>query len=146
MQIGVETSRAVENKRIFVVDADDITRAVLQFMLQDENETHDLIGLEEAYAKGREWPPDLLLLGLTIVQERGAGILADIARELPGARIVLVADAGDGATARRHLNHGAHAVLTKPLTVEGVRRAVDLQLGRTKPSLVQLQLAPVRPQ
>ena len=65
MQIGVETSRAVENKRIFVVDDDDITRAVLQFMLQDENETHDLPTLTDAFANGQ---PDLLLLGISIVE------------------------------------------------------------------------------
>ena len=42
MQIGVETSRAVENKRIFVVDDDEIIRAALQFMLHDEYETHEV--------------------------------------------------------------------------------------------------------
>ena len=42
MQIGVETSRAVENKRIFIVSDDEIARAALQFMLHDEYEAHDL--------------------------------------------------------------------------------------------------------
>ena len=42
MQIGVETSKAVENKRVFVVDSDEITRAALQFMLHDENEVFPL--------------------------------------------------------------------------------------------------------
>ncbi len=42
MQIGVETSRAVENKRVFLVSDDEITRAALQFMLHDEFEAHDL--------------------------------------------------------------------------------------------------------
>jgi len=36
MQIGVEVSRAVENKRIFVVEDDEIIRSALQFMLHDE--------------------------------------------------------------------------------------------------------------
>lgn len=52
MQIGVETSRVVENKRVFVVDDDEITRAVRQFMPQDESETHDLQSLGDAYKKG----------------------------------------------------------------------------------------------
>jgi KaiC/GvpD/RAD55 family RecA-like ATPase len=51
MQIGVEISRAIENKRIFVIDSDEITRAVLQFMLHDENETHELASVEDAIAK-----------------------------------------------------------------------------------------------
>jgi hypothetical protein len=46
MQIGIESSRAIENKRIFVVDGDEIDRAVPQFMLHDENETYELAGLE----------------------------------------------------------------------------------------------------
>ena len=64
MQIGVETSRAVENKRVFLVSDDEITRAALQFMLHDEFEAHDLADLSAAYAKGAEWKPDLLLWAL----------------------------------------------------------------------------------
>jgi hypothetical protein len=45
MQIGVESSRAVENQRVFVVSGDEITRAVLQFMLHDEYETHEFADL-----------------------------------------------------------------------------------------------------
>src|SRR6266545_848934 len=36
MQIGVETSKAVDQRRVFVIDEDEITRAALQFMLHDE--------------------------------------------------------------------------------------------------------------
>ena len=42
MQIGVETAKAVDQRRVFVVDEDEITRAALQFMLHDEIETHEL--------------------------------------------------------------------------------------------------------
>ena len=45
MQIGVETSKAVDQRRVFVVDHDEITRAALQFMLHDEIETHELASL-----------------------------------------------------------------------------------------------------
>ncbi len=70
MQIGVESSRSVENKRIFVVGSNEIDRAVLQFMLQDENETHELPSLDEAFAKARDWKPNLILLGMDLVKER----------------------------------------------------------------------------
>ena len=50
MQIGVETSKAVDQRRIFVVDEDEITRAALQFMLHDEIETHELASLDAAIA------------------------------------------------------------------------------------------------
>jgi DNA-binding response OmpR family regulator len=142
MQIGVETSRAVENKRIFVVDDDDITRAVLQFMLQDDNETHDLPGLAAAYAKGAQGRPDLVLLGLPIVTSGGAALLAAIGARWPGTRILLVTEPGQEAAASGFLKAGAHGVLSKPFTVEAVRRKVDIQLGRVAPSLIQLQLVP----
>jgi DNA-binding NtrC family response regulator len=135
MQIGVETSRALENKRVFVVDNDDITRAVLQFMLQDDNETHDLPTLAEAYAKGQ---PDLLLLGCSILDTEGPGLFASIAQRWPGTRMLLIAGSANDTAPRT----GAHGVLVRPFTVESVRQKVDIQLGRIVPSLVQLQLVP----
>ena len=135
MQIGVGTSRAVENKRVFVVDDDGITRAVLQFMLQDDNETHDLPTLADAYAKGQ---PDLLLLGLSVLETEGPGLLEAIGQRWPRTRILLIAGSDQDTAARA----SAHGVLSRPFTVEAVRQKVDIQLGRTVPSLIQLQLVP----
>jgi DNA-binding NarL/FixJ family response regulator len=135
MQIGVETSRAVETRRIFVVDDDDITRAVLQFMLQDDNETHDLATLADACAKGQ---PDLLLLGVAAAE--AAGPLRLLLERWPGTRILLIADSHQDPRARNLLQEGAHGILAKPFTVETVRRNVDVQLGRIVPSLIQLSL------
>jgi DNA-binding response OmpR family regulator len=140
MQIGVESSRAVENKRIFVVDSDEITRSALQFMLHDENETHELASLEHAYAKAIDWKPDLLLLGVGVVEEKGIDVLSDIAAKLPAAKIMLVAGAADDALARRCLKSGAHDILPKPLTIESVRYKVDVLLGRRKLPMLSLDL------
>lgn len=139
MQIGVETSRAVENKRIFVVDDDDIIRTAAQFMLQDDNETHDLATLKDAYEKGT---PDLLLLGLSIVESGGPELVRSIAERWHGVRILLIAGAAEDAAAHGYLKAGAHGVVTAPFTVESIRRKVDIQLGRSRPSLIQLQLVP----
>ncbi len=144
MQIGVETARAVENKRVFLVSDDEITRAALQFMLHDEFEAHDLADLSAAYAKGIEWKPDLLLLGLEIVEARGAAVLREIAAKLPGVKIMLVAGSGEDALARTYLTKGAHSVLTKPLTVEGVRRKVGIVLGQGTNAMVQLSIPPAK--
>lgn len=130
MQIGVETSRAVENKRVFVVDSDEIDRAILQFMLHDENETHELASLAAAFDKAREWKPDLILLGLGIVQENGTGLFGEIASQAPGANIVVVTGTASDPLAQACLKSGAHALLVKPFTVESVRGKVDLMLGR----------------
>ena len=116
MQIGVEASRAVGNKRVFVVDDDDITRAVLQFMLQDENETHDLPTLNAAFGKAADWPPDLILLGMSVV-DADPSALASIGQRLPRAGVLLVTEVGGETAAQRFVGNGAQGVLSKPLTV-----------------------------
>jgi DNA-binding NtrC family response regulator len=128
MQIGVEISRSIENKRIFVIDSDEVTRAALQFMLHDENETHELASVAEAIAKCDGRKVDLILLGRAIALEHGAGVFDEIARQIPGTKVLLVADSADDA--QDCLQLGAAGVLVKPLTVESVRLKVDTALGR----------------
>lgn len=135
MQIGVESSKAVDNKRLFVVDNDDITRMALQFMLHDENETHDLPTLEAAFDKSIEWKPDLLLLGIDVVRERGVDVLALIRTRLADTKILLVSGNRDDPVVTQCQEAGIDGLLLKPLTVEDVRRKVDGLLGRKRASI-----------
>ena len=89
MQIGVETSRAVENKRIFVVDSDEVVRAALQFILHDENEAHELASLKEAFAIRAGRHVDLVLLGSGIVREKGFGVFTLIAGNNSSPRLCI---------------------------------------------------------
>jgi CheY-like chemotaxis protein len=130
MQIGVETSTAVDNKRIFVVDENEIMRAAVQFMLHDENETHEAPSLEWAYDKARDWPPDLIILAEALVRERGTGLLKEIAERLPDTKILVIVDSATDGFGKQCLADGADGVLIKPLTIEFVRRKVDVLLGR----------------
>jgi DNA-binding response OmpR family regulator len=131
MQIGVETSKAVDQRRVFVVDHDQVTRAALQFMLHDEIETHELGSLEEAYDKGTEWlKPDVLLLGVSFLKEKGVELVAELKAKFPGVRILIVCDKSDEAAAVNGMKAGAHGALVKPLTIESVRKKVDTILGR----------------
>jgi len=140
MQIGVETSRAVENKRVFVIDSDEIDRAVLQFMLHDENETHELASLAAAFAKARDWKPDLVLVGLGIVREDGVELFGELAKRAPGAKVVVVTEMAGDPLAQACLDSGAHALLAKPFTVESVRGKVDLMLGRGGTDFIPVSL------
>jgi CheY-like chemotaxis protein len=130
MQIGVETSKAVDNKRIFVVDENEIIRAAVQFMLHDENETHEAPSLEWAYDKARDWPPDLIILAEALVRERGSGLLKEIAQRIPDTKILVIVDSATDGFGKQCLADGADGVLIKPLTIEFVRRKVDVLLGR----------------
>ena len=141
MQIGVESSRAVENKRVFVLDSDEITRAVLQFMLHDENETHEIATVAAAYEKAASWKPDVILLGMPVVRELGVGVVGELCERIPGVKIAIVAESSADATAQSCLKQGAHSLLAKPLTIEGVRRKVDILLGRRTALSIPVRVA-----
>jgi CheY-like chemotaxis protein len=142
MQIGVETSKAVDQRRVFVVDDDEITRAVLQFMLHDEIETHELASPEEACEKGIGWlKPHVVLLAVSFLKQRGNALIGELAEKFPGVRILIVCEKSDEAIAMAGLKAGAHGALVKPLTLEAVRKKVDTILGRGGGSpLVQLSV------
>lgn len=140
MQIGVESSRAVENKRVFVIDGDEITRAVLQFMLHDEYETHEFAELARAYDKAVDWKPDAVLLSIDLIEVYGAAVITEMRARIGGVRIAVVCDRADDPAARRCLGRGAHSLLAKPLTIESVRRKVDLLLGRRSALAIPIQV------
>jgi DNA-binding response OmpR family regulator len=134
MQIGVETSKAVDQRRVFVVDDDEVTRAALQFMLHDEIETHELASPEEAYEKvgTDDWlKPHVVLLGVSFLKTRGVGLVKEMVAKFPGVRILIVTEKSEEATAVDGLKNGAHGALVKPLTLEAVRKKVDTILGRS---------------
>jgi DNA-binding response OmpR family regulator len=136
MQVGVDISNSVENKRLFVVDTDEVTRMALQFMLHDENETHDLPSLDAAFAKSVDWKPDLLLLGVGVIHEQGIVTLQTIKSRIPGIRILLVTDSRDAPMTLACLQSGADALIVKPLTIEAVRKRVDSALGRKSKTFI----------
>jgi DNA-binding NtrC family response regulator len=139
MQIGVETAHAVDQRRVFIVEPDEITRAALQFILADEIETHEMSSPEEAYEKGQGWlKPHLMLLAARLVEVRGAGLVGELTQTFPGLRVLIVYDKQTEAPALEALKAGAHAALAKPLTIEAVRKQVDTVLGRGGAPLVQL--------
>jgi DNA-binding NtrC family response regulator len=142
MQIGVETSKAVDQRRVFVVDEDEVTRAVLQFMLHDEIETHELVSPDDAFEKGQDWlKPDLVLLGISWIQNNGMDVLNAFNKAYPGVRILIVCGKDEEKLAVEAMQAGAHGAIVKPLTIEAVRKKVDTVLGRGGGApLVQLNI------
>ncbi|MBI5260942.1 MAG: response regulator [Bradyrhizobium sp.] len=144
MQIGVETAKVMDQRRVFVIEEDEISRAALQFMLHDEIETHELASLEEAYTKGVDWlKPDVVLLGVSFVKDHGTELVAELSGNFPGVRILIVTGKADEAIAIEAMRAGAHGAVVKPLTVQAVRRKVDTVLGRAAAApLIQLSVMP----
>lgn len=130
MQIGVESQRAVENRRVFVIDDDDVVSAGLQFMLADELETHVFGTPAEALAKALAWPPELAIVGLGVLEQEGAAVVTQLRAALPGLRVLIVCFDADAPLVQEALALGAASTLLRPLKLENVRRKVDAQLGR----------------
>ena len=133
MQIGVDIQRSIENKRVFVVDNDEINSMGLQFMLADENETHVIPSVAAAIDKSQAWPPHLVLLGIGLVRSEGVTLVSLIKAAMNNVRILLVCDSADDSTVKEALAQGADGTLLTPLRIETVRRKVDSALGRAVP-------------
>ena len=138
MQIGVETSRAVDNKRLFVVDDDEITRAALQFMLHDENEAHEVPDVATALSKSEEMKPDLILLGVGLVRKEGVEVVNLLKSRIPDMKLLLVADNDTDLLINECRQNGADAVLVKPITIEATRKQVDRLLGRITRTVIPI--------
>jgi DNA-binding response OmpR family regulator len=133
MQIGVDAQRSVENKRVFVIENDEVNSMALQFMLADENETHTLDSIAAAIDKSRKWPPHLVLLGIGLVRAEGTTLIGQIKAAMSSVKILLVCDSADDALVKDALAQGADGTLLRPLKIETVRRRVNSALGRAVP-------------
>ena len=139
MQIGVESSRAVDNKRIFVIDDDEITRAILQFMLHDENETHELTDIDAAIHKAtQQGAPDVILLGEGILQQNSLSLFSTLKSRFNNVKLILVMAEKTNPLAAQARQQGADDILFKPLTVENTRKQVDRLLGRNTRSIIPI--------
>jgi DNA-binding response OmpR family regulator len=133
----LEPSRSAEARRIFVVESDEVVRSALQFILDDHAESDGFASPGQAVADASRLPPDVVLLGLGFVQNNGERLLAEIAQHWP-----IVADSVIDRVARTGPRWGAHDVLGKPITFDGVRRKVDALLADSKASPALLALLP----
>jgi Response regulator containing a CheY-like receiver domain and an HTH DNA-binding domain len=131
-----------EDDVIFVVEGDEVIRSALHFILDDQNETYSFATLALAYAGAGDVTPDLVLLGIDFLQNDGEGAMAGIARRLPGAKILIVADSVNDPLALKALRWGADGVLDKPISFDSVRRQVDGLLRRQNVSASMLGLLP----
>jgi DNA-binding NarL/FixJ family response regulator len=140
MPIDFEPHLLDTDNVIFVVESDEVIRSALHFILDDQNETYSFVTLGSAFAKAAEVAPSLVLLGIGTLQGDGERVLAEIATQLPGARILMVANSASDPLALSSLKWGAHGVLGKPITFDAVRCKVDALLGRRaiSPSLLGL--------
>ena len=69
MPIDPEPLLSEQDDIIFVVEADEVVRSALHFILDDQNETHSFASLDLAFAKSAEVSPYLVILGIDLLQK-----------------------------------------------------------------------------
>ena len=129
MQIGVDTQRAVETKRAFIIDVDDVSSMALQFMLADELEVNVVGSSAEAMARAHGTSLDVILLGTSVIEAEGAQVMGVLRTAFPEVPIIACGPAGDEGVAQA-LAGGARSSITRPFKVEAVRQKVNAQIGR----------------
>ena len=142
MPIDLVPFTSGEDDIIFVVESDEVIRSSLHFILDDQNETHSFATLDLAYAGAGDVTPDLVLLGIDFLKDDGEGAVTGIARRLPGAKILIVANSVNDPLALKALRWGALDVLGKPISFDSVHRRVDGLLRNQKLSAAMLGLLP----
>lgn len=130
MQIGVDTQRAVETKRAFIIDSDDVSSMALQFMLADELEVNVFTGSAEALARAQGTGAlSVILLGASVIEAEGPAVVTTLLAAQPGVPIIVFGLEGDEGVAQA-LKLGARSAITRPFKLEAVRQKVNAQIGR----------------
>ena len=142
MPIDLKPLLSEQDDIIFVVEGDEVVRSALHFILDDRNETHSFANLDQAFAKAADRTPNIVVLGIGFVENNGERALAAVAMQLPGTKILIVANSVNDPIARASLRWGAHDVLGKPITFDSVRGKVDALLDRGEISAIMLGLLP----
>lgn len=141
--MSIKPSHPADTDRIFVVERDEVIRSALQFILNDHSETHGFKGLDEAFAKAAALPPNIVMVGIGLIENDGERAVTEIAARLPGAKILIVANSINDPLALASLRWGAHDVLGKPISFDSVRGRVDAVLGRHVVAPAMLGLLPL---
>ncbi|CAM3673853.1 hypothetical protein [Roseateles saccharophilus] len=129
MQIGVDTARAVETKRAFVLDLDDVSATALQFMLADELEVHVFTSSASAFGHPAAARIDVVLLGASVIEAETPDVVGLLLQTWPGVPLLAFGPVDD-AGVQAALTRGARSSIPRPFKVETVRKKVNAQIGR----------------
>lgn len=118
-----------DKNRILVIDRNAESNAALARILADESETVVMPDVVTALDWANHLPPELILLGTSVIATEGAGAIARFKKRLPGVKILIVCDALDDVEVRQAHMQGAESTLLRPLKRDAVRNLVNIMLG-----------------
>jgi DNA-binding NarL/FixJ family response regulator len=126
MQFETEFYATSERSTVFVIEAEQVVRSALHYILRDRYRTVIFATLGDAIASAEV--PDVVLLGVTNLRSEDD---ATAPGELfAGAKILLIADRHSDPRAQAALQRGAHGIVSKPISFESVRDAVGKAVAR----------------
>jgi len=116
--------------RVFVIEADQVIRSALGYILSESYEIFTFSATADALSKPAPFVPDVVLVGVGLLADKGAETMAAIAGKLGWPGVIVVADSARAPLALACLRQGADAVIAKPITHDGVSSAVEAVLAR----------------
>ena len=116
--------------RVLVVDDEPGVRESLRMILRGECDVELAGSVDEALARLREDPPDLVLLDLVMPGRSGFELLSEVAGKAGAPAVAVLTGTTNVATAVDAMKRGAADYLTKPFEVEALRIKVRQLLAR----------------
>ena len=84
---------------------------------------------EDALELYRQHRPDLLLIDINLPLKTGDAVLAEIMREFPDAKVVVLTMVADASTVKRCLALGAAHYILKSTKIDEIRRLIHETLA-----------------
>ncbi|MFQ5894567.1 MAG: response regulator [Nitrospinota bacterium] len=115
--------------RILVADDEpDVCALLEEFLKARGYEVTLAYDGEEALAKVREQPPDLLLLDMRMPKRDGVGVMKELRTIAPDLPVVLVTGIGDMELTREALRLGATGYVPKPINFDYLEMSIGLNI------------------
>lgn len=122
--VGRENNMALGTPRIILADDEIHIRYLVRSIIRAEGYT--VVGEanngEDALALYRLHQPDLILMDINLPLKTGDEVLAEIMREFPAAKVVMLTMVADMDTVKRCLEMGATDYILKNNSVETIRQ------------------------
>ena len=119
------THRPPAKIRVILIDRNAASNAALEQILSEESETYVMPDVVSALDWASLWPPELILLGRSIIATEGAGAVARFKKQVPGVSILIVCDTLDDDEIRQARMQGVVSTLLRPLKRDVVNSTVQ---------------------
>ncbi|WP_454631851.1 response regulator [Bradyrhizobium cenepequi] len=128
MQFETEFFATGDRPTAFVIEGEQVVRSALHYILRERYRTRTFATPDDALTHAGE-APDVVLLGVTILQRLSEAALIDLRERLAGAKLLVVAERKSDPRARACLERGVHGIVEKPISFDSVCNTVDTTLA-----------------